>query len=333
MTNGRIDLHQHLVPRGYREAFAAADGGHRLPPWSPASALATMDGHAIATGVLSLSTPGTHFGDDGDARRLTTQVNEVTAELVKDRPDRFGMFATLPLPDVDGALTALAHAYDDLHTDGVVLLANHRGTYLGDPLFDPVFAELDRRDALVLVHPAALPGAAVPGLSAAVADFLLDTTRAAANLVLHQVPARYPNVRMILSHAGGFVPYAAHRIANLIGANDLVTPREQLDPGLDQEAVLHGLRSFWFDTALSGSPTALPSLLAFARPDRVVFGSDWPFAPTEAVGLFADGLDAYLDPATDMPTAIGRGNAEALIPRLARRARTVDRPGTRRGNR
>ena len=138
MTTGRIDLHQHLVPRGYPEAFAAAGGGHALPEWSPAGALAMMDEHAIATGVLSLSTPGTHFGDDAAARQLTEQINDTHAELVKDRPDRFGMFATLPLPDVDGALAAIAHAYDELRTDGVILLTNYRGTYLGDPAFDPV---------------------------------------------------------------------------------------------------------------------------------------------------------------------------------------------------
>jgi predicted TIM-barrel fold metal-dependent hydrolase len=317
VTTGRIDLHQHLVPREYTEAFASAGIGHALPGWSPSGALAMMDEHAIATGVLSLSTPGTHFGDDAAARRLTEQVNDIQAELVKDRPDRFGMFATLPLPDVDGALAAIAHAYDDLRADGVILLANHRGTYLGDPAFDPVMAELDRRGALVLVHPADLPGPAVPGVAAAVADFLLDTTRAAINLVLHGAPSRYPNVRMILSHAGGFLPYAAHRIANLIGANDLVTPRAGLDPGLDQETVLEGLRGFWFDTALSSSPTALPALLAFARPGHVVFGSDWPFAPTAGVGYFTDGLDTY--PGIDAAghAAIDRGNAEALLPRLS----------------
>ncbi|MEV0119799.1 amidohydrolase family protein [Streptomyces sp. NPDC050844] len=317
MTTGRIDLHQHLVPRVFAEAFAAAGGGHALPGWSPSGALAVMDEHAIATGVLSLSMPGTHFGDDAAARRLTEQVNDLQAELVKDRPDRFGMFATLPLPDVDGALAALAHADDVLKADGVILLANHRGTYLGDPAFDPVMAELDRRGTLVFIHPANLPGPAVPGLAPAVADFLLDTTRAAISMVLHGVPRRYPNVRMILSHAGGFVPYAAHRIAHLTGAIERVTPREGLGPGLNQETVLDDLRSFWFDTALSGSPTALPGLLAFARPDHVVFGSDWPFAPTETVGYFTDGLDAF--PAIDAAghAAIDRGNAEVLLPRLA----------------
>jgi predicted TIM-barrel fold metal-dependent hydrolase len=180
-----------------------------------------------------------------------------------------------------------------------------------------MLAELDRRGALVLVHPAELLGPVVPGLAPPVVDFLLDTTRAAVNLVLRGAASRFPNVRMILSHAGGFLPYAAHRIANLTGANELVTPQAGLYPGLNQETVLEGLRSFWFDTALSGSPTALPSLLAFARPGHVVFGSDWPFSTTGAVGYFTDGLDTYPDIDAAGHAAIDRGNAEALLPRLS----------------
>ncbi|WP_245805017.1 amidohydrolase family protein [Amycolatopsis australiensis] len=149
-----------------------------------------IDEHAIATGVLSLSAPGTHFGDDAAARRLALRVNEAGAEVVKDRPDRFGLFASVPLPDVDGALDAIAHAFDLLRADGVILLTNYRGVYLGAPELDPVFGELDRRGALVLVHPAEPPAPVVPGLAPPVVDFLLDTTRAAVNLVLHGVPSR-----------------------------------------------------------------------------------------------------------------------------------------------
>lgn len=305
----RIDVHQHLLPRVYVAALERHGlGGWAPAAWSSAGALALMDSYEIATGVLSLSTPGTHFGDDTEARNLSKAVNEEHAELVKDHPDRFGMFATVPLPDVDGALEAIRHAYDDLGTDGVVLLANSHGTYLGDPAFEPVMAELDRRAAVVFVHPSQLPGPPAEGIHPALVDFLLDTTRAAINLVLHAVPRRYPNLSIILSHAGGFVPYAAHRVANLA---------HLVGHDADPAALLEDLSGFYFDTALSGSPTALPSLLAFAQPGHVLFGSDWPYAPEATVGYFTGCLDAFagLDPAEHR--AVNRGNAEALLPRLA----------------
>ncbi len=305
----RIDVHQHTLP----PEFLAALERHGMSDWAPqawsaAGAIAMMDAHEIATGVLSLSTPGPHLGDDAEARDLTKQVNEGLAGLVKDRPDRFGMFASVPLPDIDGTLEAIAYAYDDLKADGVILLANNQGTYLGDSSYEPVMAELERRAALVFIHPAELPGPAVPGIHPSIADFLLDTTRAAINLVLNGVPRRYPNTRFILSHAGGFVPYAAHRIAKLTHA---------VNEKVDATGVLDDLSMFYFDTALSGSPTALPSLLAFARPGHVLFGSDWPYCTTETVSYFTEGLDAYehLDQAGH--AAINRSSAEALLPRLS----------------
>ena len=305
----RIDVHQHLLPAVYLAALERHGLGEWAPQkWSPGGALAMMDEHEIATGVLSLSTPGSHLGDDAEGRQLARAVNEENAELVKDHPDRFGMFATVPLPDVDGALETIGYAYDELGTDGVVLLANSGGTYLGDKAFDPVLAELNRRAAVVFIHPSVLPGPAAGGVPPTLADFLLDTTRAAISLVLHEVPRRYPQLRIIFSHAGGFLPYAAYRIAELaplVGAHS--TP----------DALLDDLSAFYFDTALSASPTALPSLLAFARPGHVLFGSDSPYAPNATVGYFTSGLDAFagLDPTG--PKAVNRGNAETLLPRLA----------------
>ena len=307
----RIDVHQHLLPPAFIEAL----GRHGMAAWAPAAwspegALAMMDEHGIATGMLSLSTPGSHLGDDAEGRRLGKQINEYNAELVKGRPDRFGMFATVPLPDIDGSLEAIRHAYDELATDGVILLASNRGTYLGDPAFDPVMAELDRRSAVVFVHPTLLPGAPVPGIHPSLADFLLDTTRAAINLVLHGVPRRYPRLRIILAHAGGFLPYAAYRISTLANV---------VDPKVSAADMLDDLSAFYFDTALSGSPTVLPSLLAFARPGHILFGSDWPYAPSKTVGYFTGNLDAYAGLDEAAHAAINRRSAEALFPRLAAR--------------
>ncbi|MEY9857784.1 putative TIM-barrel fold metal-dependent hydrolase [Catenulispora sp. GAS73] len=287
---GRIDVHQHMIPEIYARWLHAQGvkdpGGRQLPEWSSDAALDLMDRQGIETAILSVSTPGVFLGDGTDAARMARQVNEYAAELVTAHPERFGFFATLPLPDVPAAVAEATHALDVLSADGVVLLANNAGVYLGDPAFDPLLAELNERAAVVFVHPNELPGAAADGIPPFAADFLLDTTRAAYNLVKLDVPRRFPSIRFILAHGGGFVPYAAHRLAVTIFG----------ETGRDLNQILDDLRGFYFDTALTSSPAALPSLLAFAKPGHVLYGSDWPFAPELAVGYFntwAD--DAHID--------------------------------------
>jgi 6-methylsalicylate decarboxylase len=212
---------------------------------------------------MSISTPGVHLGDDSEARETAREVNEYAAEIVRKYPTRFGFFATLCLPDVKGSIDELAYAFDTLHADGVVLLANSRGIYLGEKVFDPLFDELDKRNAVVFVHPSQLYGLApLKGMPPFIADFLLDTTRAAVRLGGSGTLDRCPNVKIILSHAGGFVPFAAYRIA---GA---ASPKRDFADGVEQ------LKKFYFDIAISGTPVALPSLLALARPDHVLFATD-----------------------------------------------------------
>ncbi|NMO01488.1 amidohydrolase [Gordonia sp. TBRC 11910] len=307
----RIDVHHHLIPSAYRERLAAhgiaAAGGRELPDWSPEGSLEVMDRAGIATAILSVSTPGTGFlADPGEASRLARDLNDETASLIAAHPDRFGFFATLPMPDVDAAASEARRALDELHADGVVLLANARGTYLGEAGQEQLFSVLDERRATVFIHPADLPAPAVTGIPPFAADFLLDTTRAAYLLVSNGIRRRYPNIRFILSHAGGFVPYASHRMAVAIAGESGRSPLDVLDD----------FSSFYFDTALSASSAALPSLLAFADPGHVLFGSDWPFAPEAAVQYFAAGLDTYTAHDADLGRRIERENALALFPRL-----------------
>jgi predicted TIM-barrel fold metal-dependent hydrolase len=323
----RIDVHQHVVPEHYRDALRLAGitaaGGRALPDWSPEAALALMDEVGSTAAVLSVSTPGTTFlADPIEAAKLARSLNEYGASLVERYPGRFGHFATLPMPDVAAAVTEAVHALDVLRADGVVLLANSAGTYLGAQGQDPLFAALEERRAVVFVHPAELPAPDVAGIPPFATDFLLDTTRAAYLLVRNGIVARYPNIRFVLSHAGGFVPYAAHRMAMAMTADTGRSPRD----------ILTDLRGFYFDTALSASPSALPSLLAFAQPDHIVFGSDWPFAPNPAVHYFAAGLGEHL---THTPfgattaAAINHSNAAALFPRLTHTIPTPAAPTNR----
>jgi predicted TIM-barrel fold metal-dependent hydrolase len=263
-----------------------------------------MDRHAVATAILSVSTPSVHLGDGGDRRAMPAVREQYAAEVVRGRPERFGFFATVPLPDVDSALDGVTCAFDALGADGVVLLANNRGTISATQAFDPLFDELNGVRGRLLTLGIARSSIPLGGIPPYIADFLLDTTRAAINLARSGTLDRCPDVKIILSHAGGFIPYAAHRVAVAASGKD------------DAKHGLSLLQRYYFDIALSGSPSALPSLLAFAQPNHVLFGSDWPYAPDFAVAAFTAMYERYdLDDATR--TSIDRRTAEQLFPRLA----------------
>ncbi len=310
----RIDVHQHVVPPFYAEALSDVGGdpsGSVTPDWSPERAIEMMDAQEIATGILSLSTPSV-VGWAGDARRaIARRVNEYVAEVVKDRADRFGFFATLPLPDIDGALAEIDYALGTLRADGVVLLANYGGTYLGDPSLEPMWAELDQRKAVVFEHPGAAPGQPplppAAGVAPPMVDFPFETTRSAVQLVLNGVLDRHPRVSVILSHAGGFLPYAAMRFAELAGVFDPKAPKP--------ESFLASARRFYYDTALS-SGYALPTLTAFAGIEHILFGTDSPYDHGVSTA-FTAALDSDNRLSADEHLAIGHANARTLFPRLS----------------
>lgn len=300
----RIDTHHHVVPPFYREWLqrkGLTAGGKPIPEWSPEAALSLMDQTGVRAAILSVSTPGVGPGGTDEAAQMARAVNEYSAQVAQDHPGRFGFFATVTMPDLDRAKTEVAHALDDLGADGVVLLTNTDGTYLGDESLHPLLEELDARAAVAFIHPSALPAEPVDGIAPYVADFLLDTTRAAINLARTGTLERFPRIRFILSHAGGFLPFAASRVAAA------AAPDGDMDHGLDL------LRRFYFDTALSASSSSLPSLLAFAKPDHVLYGSDFPYAPAARSRYFTEQLDAF---DLDHP-AVDHRNAEKLLPRWA----------------
>jgi 6-methylsalicylate decarboxylase len=310
----RIDVHQHVVPPFYAAELPSHGGdpsGSVTPNWSPEQAIAFMDSQQIAAGILSISTPSVVGWAGSERRRMARRINEYVAELVSKWPDRFGSFATLPLPDVDGAIAEAAYALDSLHADGVVVMASYEGKYLGDPAFEPLWAELDRRHTVVFEHPGATPGQAplppAAGVAAPMVDFPFQTTRTAVQLVLNGVVDRYPGLRIILSHAGGFLPYASQRFAELAGV---------FQPGAARpEDIMSRFRRFYFDTALS-SGAAIPTLKAFAGVDHILFGTDSPYEHGVSAAFTAklDGDDTL---SADEHRAIDHANAYTLFPRLA----------------
>ena len=305
---GRIDTHTHVVPPAFRQWLQQHPAYHGpYVEWSTDAILEHFERNGVATAIVSVSTPGARIAADDDleeTRRIARLVNEFSADLVRDDPAHFGFFATLTLPDVDAAISEAEYAFDTLAADGVVVMTNSDGTYAGAPEWDPLLEYLDQRHAVVYLHPSGPPGPGVPGVTPGVCDFLADTVRAAVNLVRNGCLHRYPNAKFLLSHGGGYLPYAALRIARM------ALPTVAHDEALAQ------LQRFSFDTALTSGPFALPALLAFADATHVTYGSDWPYASIADAVAFTDRLDAY--PLTqDQRHAINRGNAELLFPRLA----------------
>ncbi|MGZ4679914.1 MAG: amidohydrolase family protein, partial [Ilumatobacteraceae bacterium] len=220
-----IDVHAHFVPAQYREALAAAgidqpDGMPRVPTWSADDHVAMMNRVGIDAAVLSVSSPGVQFGEGGsasDAVALARYVNDVAAATIRDHPRRFGAFASLPLSNVEASLAEIERALDGLGLDGVNVLTNVGGVYLGDASLEPVMAELHQRRAVVFIHPTspACWECTSLGFPRPMIEFPFDTTRAVTNMLLSGTLARYPDIRWIVPHAGGALPFLASRIAGI----------------------------------------------------------------------------------------------------------------------
>jgi len=310
----RIDVHHHMVPQEYVSALADVGiteaGGRPFPVWSPEDSLALMDRHGIGTAITSISAPGVYFGDRGFARELARRCNEYSLHLLREYPGRFGAFAVLPLPDIDAALEELAYALDTLELDGVALLSSVDGRYMGDPAYDALLDELNRRGTVVFMHPDARREEAACGLDlpASLIEFVFETTRAVANLLFSGTMERCPGIRLILPHAGGTVPYIALRLC--LG---------QFWPGLQEQVpqgVLAYLQRLYYDTALAAAPFALRSLQELVDETHILFGSDYPFAPELATIANVGGLQDYDGLDTESLQGVFHANAAALFPRL-----------------
>ena len=310
----RIDVHHHIVPPEYVKALAklgiTESAGIPFPEWSAETALDVMDRQGIKAAITSISYPGVYFGNLAFARDLARRCNEISARLISDHSQQFGAFAVLPLPDVKASLLELEYALDKLRLDGVTLLSSIGKEYLGDPSFDTLHSELNRRKAVVFVHPSVPPGSDVPKLilPPSLIEFTFDTTRAAASLLFSGTLERYPDIRFILSHAGGTVPYLAWRIS--LG---------QWLPGISEkvpQGVITYIRRLYYDTALSTSRYTLRSLQELIDISHILFGSDYPFLPEPAVAATISDFQSYDGFTEQDRRVIEWDNALSLFPRL-----------------
>jgi predicted TIM-barrel fold metal-dependent hydrolase len=310
-----VDTHHHMLPDFFwRETNLPGKpvGGIAPPPWSKESSLSVMDDTGIDFAVLSVSTPGVHVGDDAKARNLARRCNDLSATLVRDHPDRFGGFACLPLPDVDGSLKELEYAMDVLKLDGVVLFSNSNGVYLGDARLEPVFEELNRRGTVVFVHPTASPDpqAHQLGLPDSLMDFPHDTSRALAQMHYSNRLARTPNVKYIFSHAGGTIPYLATRFG-IVDEMKVIPGHEERGSAADT------LRRLYWDTALAWKNPILEMLRSVAGIDQVLYGSDYPYLRRDLVVRSRAELRDTSALNEKERAAVLSGNAMRLFPRLA----------------
>ena len=317
---GLVDAHSHYLPPVYARALAAAglstlDGGFPVPAWSDSQLLTHMDRQNIDISMLSVSSPTVSFLDDILARKqLARDVNEYAAELIQRRPDRFGAFATLPLPDVASSLAELDYALDVLELDGVVMETNFHGIYLGDTRLDPIFSELNRRKATVFLHPTSPPCFEAVGLNrpAPIIEFPLDTSRTVTDLIFAGTLQKYPDIRMIIPHAGGALTALAERIATFS-----TLPFLQQRPARGAEEVREVLASLYYDLASSASEGTIERLRRITSMTNVLFGSDFPFTPESAISANVQSFRQLGNLSEAEHQAIARHNALRLFPRFA----------------
>jgi predicted TIM-barrel fold metal-dependent hydrolase len=310
----RIDVHFHMMPPSYmkeeHDRVSIAHGSvapSAMLTWTPQKALDLMDKFGIATGIASTSTPGVWFGDVAAGRRLSREWSEFAAQAIRDHPGRFGLFAPVPLPDTEGSLKELAYALDTLKADGIGLLSNYDGKYLGDQAFAPVLEELDRRKAVVFVHPTFAPCCMtiLPNTAPQLEEFPIDTTRTITSLLLNGTFGRFPNIRFIFSHGGGTMPMLAGRISTTLDRDEKL--KDKLPHG-----AMHEIKRLYFDTASVANASAMAALLKLAERSHVLFGGDYPFVSFEE-GV--EGLAGIELGAAEL-RGIERDNALALLPRL-----------------
>jgi len=302
-----IDVHHHFAPPAWvsevrgRPLLQAAN-----TTWTPEKSIDDMDRGGVAGAVVSITNPGLWFGDAAATRRVARACNEYGAKLVQDHPTRFGLFAAMPLPDVDATLQEIAYAYDTLKADGIGLMTSYGDLWLGHASFRPVMEELNRRNAIVHVHPTAanccrnLSYGVAPGSI----EYGTDTTRAITGVAFSGDAARFPNIRFIWSHAGGTVPFLAGRID---GASN--NAKDRMPRGF-----IYELKRFYYDLAGAANKGAIASLLQLVTPAQVLFGTDFP-PGAKSLDVVKALAEIGLFNAADL-RAVERDNAVKLFPRF-----------------
>lgn len=315
---GAIDVHHHVVPEFYGDLLgelgaATSLPGVKAPTWTPRVSLDMMDRQGIAAAVVNVW-PGVPAVAPDVGLAVARQVNRFLAELVDSHPSRFGAFAVLPLPHVDASLEALEHAIDELGLDGVGMVTNYGGTYVGDEVLAPVLGEIARRGLPVFLHPTQSPAQGQPlfDLPGSLCEFPFETIRAVTQLLYSGTLQKHPDLKLILSHGGGGLPYLAERL----------TYGPIIDPALRARIVddpMGRIQALYYDIAMAGNRFALPSLRALVPTDRILVGTDFPFMPEGSGEENARSFLAHGELEAEALAEVTSGTAGRLFPRLAAR--------------
>ncbi len=314
-----IDTHQHPIPEYYKRGLASVgimgSGENPWAEWSVEQQLELMDRNGIVAAVNSIASPGCYFGDIGFAVRFARECNEDSARMVGERPHKFAAYALLPLPNVTAAAREAEYALDTLKLDGICLLTHAGPRHLGQPEEDELYAELDRRKAVVFLHPQRNQATNVPVYSypAGMTELVLDTTRAIHNMLWNGTFAKFQNIRWIMPHGGGTIPFLTYRLRQM--------DRKRADK-LIGGTIENTLRTLYYDVAEICAPAPLDALMAVADPSRILFGSDFPFSrhnndPVRDVSDHVAAFEAYDGWNATTRRGIERDNALKLFPRLA----------------
>ncbi len=315
MALHRVDTHHHPYP----PAYIAAAGDilkhtthafyDRLTKWQPGHAIEAMDRTGIEISVLSIATPSVWLGDAAKSCKLARDCNDYAAKMQADHKGRFGHFATLPLPDVDGSLREIEYIFGTLKADGIALTTNYADKYPGEQAFAPVFDELNRRNAVVYFHPTAASFAfnRVQDIPPPTIEFPFDTTRTITSLLFSGTFSRCPNIKWVFSHGGGALGMVANRLAGLAKNRPELAARVP-------NGVMAELGKLYLDVVGITTPGALAAVLDIVPMSQLLFGSDFPFwKPEETI----DGLAGLKLSSADL-AAIERGNALKLLPGLGK---------------
>lgn len=312
LNRGMLDVHHHFVPRfyfsDYQDRIAAAAGGRMHPAyanWTCEQSIAAMDQQGVTTAVLSLTTPGVWFGDAKAAAQAARRVNEYAADVARSNPGRFGLFAVIPLPDPESSLREIEYAFTVLKADGIGLMTSYDDRWLGNSVYEAVFEELHRRNAVVFVHPTTglCCRTLLPDINPIMLEIPQDTTRAITNMLFSGTFTKFNRIRFIFAHAGGSLPM-------MLGRMHQYAPKDIADKvpnGIEYE-----LKRLYYDVAGTAYRPAIAALTNLVPATQILFGSDYPFIPLAET---AEGI-TQLGFATSDLQRIGRDNALALLPTL-----------------